>query len=79
MKTLLLIVVGIVILRLLAGYRFEVVCTTVGVLLVWLPFYLAGLIGQRLGACIDREIGRRRRQDELVRMLLHVAQRERGT
>lgn len=78
MRKLALIVSGMVILVLMSGYGFEILCTTVALLLLWLPVRLAGLVGQAIGAGLDAEIERRRRQDELVRLLLQAAQRERG-
>jgi hypothetical protein len=77
-KKLVLIILGLVILIFLSGYWFEVVCTGVGVLLIWLPVHLAGLVGQCVGACVDAEIERRQRQDQLVRRLLQISERERG-
>jgi hypothetical protein len=77
-KKLVLIILGLALRIFLSDYWVEVVCTVVGVLLVWLPVRLAGLIGRSVGACVDAEIERRRRQDQLVRRLLQLSQRERG-
>ena len=77
MTKLALIVLVLVSLMFLSGYWSEVLCAVVGVLLVWLPVRIAGLVGQRLGACVDAEIGRRQRQDQLVRRLLQLSHRER--
>jgi hypothetical protein len=75
MKKLVVIVLALVFLGLLSTYPSEVLSTVVGVLLVWLPVRIAGLAGQRLGACVDAEIDRRRRQDQLVRLLLRERDR----
>lgn len=76
---LVLVASSVVMLGLLGVYWFEILCTVVAILLVWVPVRLAGLVGQAIGAGLDAEIARRGRQDELVRLLLRAAHRERGT
>jgi hypothetical protein len=76
-KKLVLIVLCAVSIGLLSAYPFEVLGMLIGVLLLWLPVHLAGLIGRCVGACVDAEIERRQRQDQLIRRLLQISERER--
>ena len=52
-------------------------CIAGSLVAVFLPLRLAGLLGQRIGASLDAELARRRRHDELVQLLLEIAQERR--